>query len=36
MKRVKPKKKKNINKLFILFIILDLLAIDGFVMMYGL
>ena len=35
MKRVKPKKKKNINKLFILFIILDLLAIGGFVMMYG-
>ena len=35
MKKVKPKKKKNINKLFILFIILDLLAIGGFVMMYG-
>ncbi len=35
MKKVKPKKKKNINKLVILFIILDLLVIGGFVMMYG-
>ncbi|MGN1358365.1 MAG: hypothetical protein ACI4WU_03245, partial [Bacilli bacterium] len=35
MKRREKKKHKKINKSTILFIILDILAIGGFVMMYG-
>lgn len=35
MKRREKKKRKKINKSTILFIILDILAIGGFVMMYG-
>ena len=35
MNKVKNKKRKKINKTTIIFVILDLLAIGGFVMMYG-
>ena len=35
MKKIKKKKKKRIYKTTILFIILDILAICGFIMMYG-
>ena len=35
MKKIKKKKKKKIYKTTILFIVLDILAICGFIMMYG-